>query len=42
MSQERLNNLAIISIGNEICDQLNIQEFVKEIASRRARQVAFL
>ena len=42
MSQERLNNLAIISIESEICEELNMDEIIKDFVTMKARQVPLL
>ena len=38
MSQERLNDLAILSIENELARQANFDELIDTFASRKARK----
>lgn len=42
MGQERLNNLAIISIENEIVTSLDIGDLIHDFAYLKARQVDFI
>lgn len=42
MIQERLSNLAIISIEHEILDSLNMHQTISEFAALKARKVQFL
>ncbi|XP_071051386.1 zinc finger MYM-type protein 1-like [Onthophagus taurus] len=42
MSQERLNNLALISIENTVSQTLNLSEIVAEFAAAKARKITFL
>lgn len=39
MSQERLTNLGIISIENDICEKLNHSQLIDEYASIKARKI---
>lgn len=39
MSQERLTNLATISIEHEICQNLDISNIIDDFASKKARRV---
>lgn len=41
MSQNRLTNLAVISIEEEICEALDITDLIREFAIKKARKVAF-
>ena len=40
MSQERLNGLAMISIENDILEQINYEELIEDFASKNARRMA--
>jgi len=40
--QERLSNLAILSIENEIASKMDYTPIVLKVASRKARKVEFL
>jgi hypothetical protein len=42
MSQERLSDLAMISIENEYLDKLNYDDLIEEFASKNARRSNFL
>lgn len=41
MSQNRLTNLAMISIEKDICEALDMTDLIKEFAIKKARKVAF-
>ena len=41
MSQERLNDLAILSIENELARQVNFDDLIDTFASRKARTVIY-
>lgn len=41
MSQNRLTNLAVISIEKDICNSLDMTDLIKEFAIKKARKVAF-
>ena len=41
-SQERLSDLAMISIENKYLDKLNYDDLIEEFASRNARRSNFL
>jgi hypothetical protein len=41
MSQNRLTNLAVISIEKEICEALDITDLIREFAIKKARKIAF-
>ena len=40
MSQERLNGLAMIAIENDLLDNVDYKEMVKNFASKNARRIA--
>ena len=39
MSQERLTNLALLSIEKDICENLDLSKIMNEFASKKARRV---
>ena len=39
MGQERLTSLAIISIENEVANNIDFDDVISEFASRKARKV---
>ena len=41
MSQERLTNLAILSIENDITETVDLEESIKEFPSLKARKAKF-
>lgn len=41
MSQNRLTNLAMISIEKDICEALDMTDLIKEFATKKARKVVF-
>ncbi len=41
MSQERLNNLAILSIESQLALRLNFKDLIEDFASKKARRLAF-
>jgi len=40
MSQERLNNLAILSIESQLALRLNFKDLIEDFASKKARRLA--
>ena len=42
MIQERLNDLAILSIENELARQVNFDELIDTFASRKARKAIYI
>lgn len=42
MSQERLTNLATISIEEAILDHIDIHESIKDFANKKARRVEII
>ncbi|CAO2822853.1 unnamed protein product [Amaranthus hypochondriacus] len=42
MSQERLNNLAILSIEKELLEKIDVDTLVNDFATRKARRTHFL
>ena len=41
MTQDRLQNLALLSIGNQLAKTVNLKDIIKHFSSIRARRIAF-
>lgn len=41
MSQERLNGLAILSIEEDLLEEIDIEDFIKQFASKKVRKINF-